>query len=265
MATAPTVTMPRIKALTTGSAPNFLDIVLNFDAASSALDRQDHWLRQLKLRRGFRMSMYGDDTWLKLFPGSFEQFEGTTSFYVTVITCAKFDVMLKDTTTVDTNVTRNVEPALMRQDWDVLILHYLGVDHIGHLSGPNRYVQLLFTLRASAMMPDKLKEMDVVVETIMQHLTAQDAERQRQGKKPTLFLLCGDHGMNDVSAIMSAKFRLVITADRRMQKRPRPWCSCRLRSDSISSSRFVPFSRWTWCPPFPSSMAFRFRETISEN
>jgi predicted AlkP superfamily pyrophosphatase or phosphodiesterase len=39
---------------------------------------------------------------------------------------------------VDTNVTRNVGPAFERQGWDALILHYLGVDHIGHSVGANR-------------------------------------------------------------------------------------------------------------------------------
>jgi hypothetical protein len=30
--------------------------------------------------------MYGDDTWLKLFPGTFDRAEGTTSFFVSVST-----------------------------------------------------------------------------------------------------------------------------------------------------------------------------------
>jgi hypothetical protein len=28
--------------------------------------------------------MYGDDTWLKLFPGMFDRADGTTSFFVSV-------------------------------------------------------------------------------------------------------------------------------------------------------------------------------------
>jgi ethanolaminephosphotransferase len=34
--------------------------------------------------RGDQLVMYGDDTWLKLFPGMFGRAEGTTSFYVSV-------------------------------------------------------------------------------------------------------------------------------------------------------------------------------------
>jgi ethanolaminephosphotransferase len=84
LATAPTVTMSRVKALTTGSAPNFLDIVLNLDAGSSAQDRLDHWLRRLQIHRNFTIDFYGDDTWLKLFPNTFTNYEGTSSFIVTV-------------------------------------------------------------------------------------------------------------------------------------------------------------------------------------
>ncbi|CAG8845152.1 2715_t:CDS:2, partial [Racocetra persica] len=46
IATAPTVTLPRIKALTTGSVPNFLDAILNIAESdtSSSLLSQDNWL-----------------------------------------------------------------------------------------------------------------------------------------------------------------------------------------------------------------------------
>ena len=40
---------------------------------------------------------------------------------------------------MDNNVTRHLDDELHRKDWDVLILHYLGLDHIGHLGGPRRY------------------------------------------------------------------------------------------------------------------------------
>ena len=33
-------------------------------------------------------------------------------------------------------MTRHLDSTLKRDDWDVLILHYLGLDHIGHVSGP---------------------------------------------------------------------------------------------------------------------------------
>lgn len=42
---------------------------------------------------------------------------------------------------VDKNVTRHVSPELERSDWKALIFHYLGLDHIGHLGGPERYME----------------------------------------------------------------------------------------------------------------------------
>ena len=81
----PTVTLPRIKALTTGSIPNFLDAILNIAESdtSSTLAFQDTWLSQANLT-GDRIVMYGDDTWIKLFPGMFARSEGTSSFFVSV-------------------------------------------------------------------------------------------------------------------------------------------------------------------------------------
>jgi ethanolamine phosphate transferase 2 subunit G len=57
---------------------------------------------------------------------------------------------------VDRNVTRHVDVELQRNDWDVLILHYLGLDHIGHLAGPR-----------SPLVQPKLDEMDDIVQRIL--------------------------------------------------------------------------------------------------
>ena len=85
-ATSPTITMPRIKAMTTGSVPSFLDVILNFAESdtTSSLARQDTWLAQMRAKRDGMLVMYGDDTWLKLFPGMFSRADGTTSFFVSV-------------------------------------------------------------------------------------------------------------------------------------------------------------------------------------
>jgi ethanolaminephosphotransferase len=39
---------------------------------------------------------------------------------------------------VDNNVTRHVPEELGNNDWNAMILHYLGLDHIGHKAGPKR-------------------------------------------------------------------------------------------------------------------------------
>ncbi|KAG7290298.1 hypothetical protein NEMBOFW57_000297 [Staphylotrichum longicolle] len=169
-ATSPTVTMPRLKAITTGSIPSFLDVVLNLDEGdeSSSLASQDTWLAQMKAKGTGKLVMYGDDTWLKLFPGTFDRAEGTTSFFVS------------DFTEVDNNVTRHVADELKSEDWNTLVLHYLGLDHIGHKGGPK-----------SPHMVVKQREMDGIVRQIYTAIESEDHLRS------TLFVVCGDHGMND--------------------------------------------------------------------
>jgi ethanolaminephosphotransferase len=82
--------MPRIKAITTGSIPSFLDVILNFAESdtTSSLASQDTWLAQMKekwkSKWARKLVMYGDDTWLKLFPGTFHRSDGTSSFFVSV-------------------------------------------------------------------------------------------------------------------------------------------------------------------------------------
>ena len=85
-ATSPTITMPRVKAMTTGSIPSFLDVILNFAESdtTSSLANQDTWLSQLKDKPKGKLVMYGDDTWLKLFPSVFARADGTSSFFVSV-------------------------------------------------------------------------------------------------------------------------------------------------------------------------------------
>lgn len=168
-ARAPTVTMPRIKALTSGSIPGFVDVVVNLN--SHAL-QEDNLVSQAKAA-GKKMIFYGDDTWLKLFPKHFQEQDGTTSFFVS------------DYTEVDNNVTRHLDSTLRRDDWDVLILHYLGLDHIGHISGPR-----------SSMVQPKLLEMDDVFKKIHSSLVSKESE----GSPPYLLVLCGDHGMSEMGS-----------------------------------------------------------------
>jgi len=97
-ATSPTITMPRVKAITTGSIPSFLDVILNFAESdtTSSLASQDTWLAQLKAKPDGKLVMYGDDTWLKLFPDFFERADGTSSFFVAVCRrciCRKYIIL----------------------------------------------------------------------------------------------------------------------------------------------------------------------------
>lgn len=59
VADPPTTTMQRLKALTTGSMPTFIDVGSNF--ASTAV-LEDNWIDQIT-RLNRKVVMLGDDTW----------------------------------------------------------------------------------------------------------------------------------------------------------------------------------------------------------
>lgn len=63
-----------------GTTPNFLDVLVNLNSHEL---QADSLIRQLH-RAGRELALYGDDTWLKLFPGMFAREDGTTSFFVSV-------------------------------------------------------------------------------------------------------------------------------------------------------------------------------------
>ena len=169
-ASPPTVTLPRLKGITSGSTPSFLDAILNIaddNDDTQGMTGSDSWLNQLK-KQGKSLRFYGDDTWLKLFPpeGYFDRYEGTNSFFVS------------DFTEVDNNVTRHLDSELNRINGnDVLILHYLGLDHIGHKGGPR-----------SPYMKEKQEEMDGIIKKVYETIA----------KTNSLLVVMGDHGMNEI-------------------------------------------------------------------
>lgn len=159
---SPTVTLPRIKALTTGDVPQFIDLILNLGTTEAIRDSFLHRVTSA----GKKIVFYGDDTWLKLYPKIFSRFEAVSSFFV------------NDFTEVDNNVTRNVNLEINNSDWDVMILHYLGLDHIGHVYGPT-----------SPLVPLKLQELDEIIKKIYLETVGWN--------KRTLIAVTGDHGMKD--------------------------------------------------------------------
>jgi ethanolaminephosphotransferase len=71
-------------------------------------------------------------------------------------------------------VTRHVSGELKQSDWDLMILHYLGLDHVGHIEGPYAPVNI----------KRKLHEMDEVARELFQGLKPND-----------LLCIVSDHGM----------------------------------------------------------------------
>ncbi|KAM4707713.1 GPI ethanolamine phosphate transferase 3 [Discoglossus pictus] len=155
----PTTTMQRIKGVTTGSLPTFVDVGSNF--ASYAI-QEDNLIHQL-VQNGKRVVFMGDDTWDGLFPKKFYKSYFFPSFNV------------KDLHTVDNGILQHLNPTVDGGDWDVLIAHFLGVDHCGHKHGPDH----LETAK-------KLLQMNTMISSLVEHLD-----------EKTLLVVAGDHGMTD--------------------------------------------------------------------
>ena len=159
----PTTTVQRLKGLTTGSLPTFLDFRQNFHTHGAGGVGEDNLIQQLR-QAGKRLTVMGDDTWELLFPGAFHRSFPFPSFNT------------RDLDGVDNGVQRHLVPELKQaEEWDVLIAHFLGVDHVGHTFGPSH--------RA---METKLAEMDKALQEVVEVLG-----------NDTLLVLMGDHGMTD--------------------------------------------------------------------
>ena len=154
VADPPTVTMQRLKGLTTGGLPTFADISGSFGGAK--VD-EDSWVQQLRdvppvrrgiIDRGFKndgvresrgvkMAFVGDDTWVDLYPTQFDDSHPFPSFNT------------RDLDTVDDGCMLHLprllksfgSPKSQNSDknffFEVLVAHFLGVDHVGHTYGPH--------------------------------------------------------------------------------------------------------------------------------
>lgn len=159
LADPPTTTLQRLKGLTTGSLPTFIDAGSNF--AGTAIV-EDNWIAQLA-RAGKRIAFAGDDTWTALYRSEFNESHPYDSLNVW------------DLHTVDNGVYTHFSDFFSRpHSWDVAIGHMLGVDHAGHRYGPNHVA-----------MKDKLAFTDDFVRKVADKIDDK-----------TLLVVMGDHGMD---------------------------------------------------------------------
>ena len=194
VADPPTVTMQRLKGLTTGGLPTFADISGSFGGAN--VD-EDSWVQQLhnvpiskrglqsllfdntleKRDRLAQMGFVGDDTWIDLFPHQFDDTHPYPSFNT------------RDLDTVDNGCLLHL-PRLLKtfgpnrknnehHFFELLVTHFLGVDHVGHTYGPH-----------NTHMDKKLNQIDDALKTIF--ATIDDATDQCH-----VAFVFGDHGMTE--------------------------------------------------------------------
>ena len=124
VADPPTTTMQRLKALTTGSLPTFIDVGSNFNSYAVSEDSLPY---QFKANRR-NLTFIGDDTWLGLYPDMLTKVFDYPSLNV------------QDLDTVDNGVMQHLGPELSLGDADLVIGHMLGVDHVGHTYGPSHWI-----------------------------------------------------------------------------------------------------------------------------
>ncbi|CAG8605010.1 4777_t:CDS:1, partial [Cetraspora pellucida] len=166
VADPPTTTLQRLKALTTGTLPTFIDAGSNF--AGYAID-EDNLICQFR-NLDMKIAFMGDDTWISLFPDQFDQ-NMSHPF-------PSFNVW--DLHTVDNGILNLLGPTLKlgndpdSSQWDVLIAHFLGVDHCGHRYGPDH-----------PAMAEKLGQMDDMIRNVIRDIDDN-----------TIVLIMGDHGMD---------------------------------------------------------------------
>jgi GPI ethanolamine phosphate transferase 3 subunit O len=189
VADPPTVTMQRLKALTTGSLPTFADIGGNFGGATV---EEDAWIRALSMidarKRGLsvnttRIAFVGDDTWEDLYPGTFTESFPYPSFNTRDLDTVDngcllhLPALLKRlrglTTTPTTTITTDDDD---EQQLELVVVHFLGVDHVG--VGPH-----------NEHMDGKLKQMDAALQNVLQVLD--------ESNNCHAALILGDHGMTE--------------------------------------------------------------------
>ncbi|OUM68952.1 hypothetical protein PIROE2DRAFT_19773 [Piromyces sp. E2] len=156
----PTTTMQRLKGLHTGTLPTFIDAGKNFAADSIT---EDNLIKKI-IQNGKKIKFMGDDTWMNLFGDYLDE---------NSIPCDSLHVW--DLYSVDNKIKKNLFPSLKKKnEWDILVAHFLGVDHCGHRYNPS-----------NEHMDQKLTEMNGVIENVLEEID-----------DDTLLIVFGDHGMS---------------------------------------------------------------------
>lgn len=157
VADPPTTTMQRLKGLTTGSLPTFIEVGSNF---ASEYIQEDNLIDQ---NTAGGIVFMGDDTWTNLFPDKFMRQFPSPSFNVW------------DLDSVDKDVQYRIFFEMKKQDWSLLIAHILGVDHCGHKHGSQH-----------PEMTRKLNDTNTLIRQIVTSL-----------EKDMMLFVIGDHGMTE--------------------------------------------------------------------
>ncbi|KAI3629727.1 hypothetical protein MIR68_011162 [Amoeboaphelidium protococcarum] len=166
----PTTTLQRLQALLTGSLPTFIDAASNFNSDKL---QEDNWVRQAAKKH--KILFFGDDTWIQTL--GYDHFVDGSEGY------ESFEVW--DLDTVDRSIDRRIWKYFEQENldqWDVMITHWLGIDHAGHIYGPDH-----------SEMKRKQIDLNQAVDKVISKIDKLDSLSNQEN---VLLLVFGDHGMN---------------------------------------------------------------------
>ncbi|KAI3645014.1 hypothetical protein MP228_011178 [Amoeboaphelidium protococcarum] len=166
----PTTTLQRLQALLTGSLPTFIDAASNFNSDKL---KEDNWV--LQAAKKHKILFFGDDTWIQTL--GYDHFVNGSEGY------ESFEVW--DLDTVDKSIDRRIWKYIEQENldkWDVMVTHWLGIDHAGHIYGPDH-----------SEMKRKQVDLNQAVEKVILQI---DKLNSRSERDNILLFVFGDHGMN---------------------------------------------------------------------
>ncbi|KAL7720911.1 GPI ethanolamine phosphate transferase 3 [Entamoeba marina] len=155
----PTTTNQRVKAMTTGGVPAFIEVSNMFN---NEMIEEDNIIQQFK-SNGLRTVFAGDSLWVEMFPNMFDNITTGPSLEIS------------DLHSVDKLCDDALHIHMELNDYDVMIAHFLGVDHIGHYYIPDHPV-----------MKDKLIQINDIFARVFDQLP-----------ENTLCMVFGDHGVTE--------------------------------------------------------------------
>eukprot|EP00794_Sanderia_malayensis_P010169 gene10169-11208_t len=112
VADPPTITVQRVKGLTTGSLPTFADATSNFGSAKIPEDNIIHQLH----KNNKSVVFIGDEIWLDMYPNYFKRQYSYPSLDA------------KDLDGADDGIKEHLIPEMKKKDWTVIIAH--GLDNL---------------------------------------------------------------------------------------------------------------------------------------
>ncbi|KAA6396595.1 MAG: putative GPI ethanolamine phosphate transferase 3 [Streblomastix strix] len=216
----PTVTTSRLKCMMTGTSPSFLEVGTSFIGITIT---EDNLLEQYTYRnkssfvpgqqcdaRDKRLWAMGDDTWTQLLSIKDQPSQCSVWNFTDVLPSFTItDVHENDKTILQTLVPQlqKLKKDKSQIDWDLLIGHFLGIDHLMHVKTLKNYQhnpeltvkidQIDSVLRVVVDFIDREQQEIIQQQIIKQENGQNGSENGDKIRKGTLLVVFGDHGMTE--------------------------------------------------------------------